>query len=76
MRNRLHKGQGNYIAGPRRGIKTLYAHCIELLKSEGDKVKKGEAIALVGSTGLSTGNHVHFEVQIDGIVRDPKYALK
>ncbi|HOA33111.1 MAG: M23 family metallopeptidase [Clostridiales bacterium] len=71
------KGRGNYIVVDHGGgIKTLYAHCLELLKSEGDKVKKGEAIALVGSTGLSTGNHVHFEVQIDGIVRDPKYALK
>lgn len=71
------RGRGNYIVVDHGGgIKTLYAHCLELKKEKGDKVKKGQTIALVGSTGLSTGNHVHFEVLIEGIVRNPEYAFK
>ncbi len=53
------------------GMTTLYGHCSKLLVHEGDYVERGQRIALVGSTGVSTGNHLHFEIRIDGETRDP-----
>ena len=53
------------------GIATLYAHNSKLLVSEGDVVKAGQQIAQVGSTGDSSGNHVHFEIRVNGVVKNP-----
>ena len=53
------------------GLRTLYAHCSKLLVSVGQKVNQGETIALVGSTGNSTGAHCHFEVYVNGCRVDP-----
>lgn len=57
------------------GLKTLYAHASKLLCEEGDEVKRGDVIALVGSTGRATGPHLHFEVTSDGFTVNPKKYL-
>lgn len=65
-------GYGNaVIINHGEGITTLYAHTSKLYVSEGQNVQVGEAIAAVGSTGLSTGPHLHFEVRKDGEPVDP-----
>lgn len=53
------------------GIYTVYMHMSKRLVSEGDQVKKGDVIGLVGTTGRSTGNHLHFGVRKDGQYVDP-----
>ena len=57
------------------GFRTLYAHCSELLVQVGDYVAAGDTISLVGSTGRSTGPHLHFSVIIDGKYVDPSIYL-
>ncbi len=57
------------------GFSTVYAHCSYLLAGQGQTVTKGQEIAKVGTTGLSTGPHVHFEVRKDGVAVDPMKYL-
>jgi len=72
-----HYSYGNYIIVDHGGgIATLYAHCSKLLASEGQAVTKGEPIAKVGSTGESTGNHLHYEVRLNGVRKNPMEYLK
>lgn len=56
-------------------IVTLYGHGSALLKKVGDQVKQGDEIMKVGSTGMSTGAHLHFEVRENGVTVDPKKYL-
>jgi murein DD-endopeptidase MepM/ murein hydrolase activator NlpD len=65
-------GYGYYVTiNHGDGIATLYAHNSSLLVKSGDKVSKGQAIAKSGSTGNSTGPHIHFEIIINGETVDP-----
>ncbi|MFN6485042.1 MULTISPECIES: murein hydrolase activator EnvC family protein [unclassified Nostoc] len=57
------------------GMTTLYGHTSELFVSEGQTVERGQAIAAVGSTGFSTGPHLHFEVRRNGTPVDPANYL-
>jgi murein DD-endopeptidase MepM/ murein hydrolase activator NlpD len=57
------------------GISTLYGHASALAVKEGDSVKAGDPVALVGHTGRATGSHLHFEVRKDGRPIDPKSTL-
>ena len=58
------------------GMVTLYGHIDKLLKKRGEKVNRWETIALMGSTGRSTGPHVHYEVRLNGVPVNPeKYII-
>lgn len=58
------------------GIVTLYGHCQQLLVQAGETVKKGQLISYMGSTGLSTGSHLHYEVRVNDKAVDPASFLQ
>ena len=65
-------GYGNYVMiSHGNGVQTLYGHCSKLYVSVGQKVSQGETIAAVGSTGRSTGNHLHLEIRVNGVAQNP-----
>lgn len=66
------EGYGNYLViDHENGFETAYAHCSELIVTEGEYVAQGQKIAYMGNTGKSTGPHLHFEVKKDGEWLDP-----
>ena len=68
---------GKYIMlSHQKGLLTFYCHCSEILAEEGANIRQGETIALVGSTGMSTGPHLHFEIRKNNIRYDPLKVLQ
>lgn len=54
------------------GVQTVYAHCSQLIAKNGQSVAQGQVIGKVGSTGYSTGPHLHFEIRVNGVLQDPQ----
>lgn len=68
---------GKYIViDHKNGFKTKYGHCSKLLVSEGTVIREGEIIAEIGSTGDSTGPHVHFAASKNGVYFNPQHLYK
>ncbi len=66
-------GYGRYvIVDHGGGYTTLYAHATDIIVKEGQNVSTGDVLGYVGSTGYSTGWHLHFEIRIDGTAKDPE----
>lgn len=69
-------GYGNLvIISHENGVETYYAHCSEIYVSVGQTVKTGDVISAVGSTGNSTGPHLHLEVRVNGEIKNPQNYL-
>jgi murein DD-endopeptidase MepM/ murein hydrolase activator NlpD len=69
-------GYGNLVVVDHgNGLSTAYAHASALLVGVGQTVSQGETVSLVGSTGNSSGPHLHFEVRVDGVAVDPLFYL-
>ncbi|MFD0697603.1 peptidoglycan DD-metalloendopeptidase family protein [Paenibacillus sp. GCM10027628] len=66
----------NIVIEHSKGLRTWYMHLNKILVNKGDNVEKGNTIGLVGSTGRSTGPHLHYEVLKNGESTDPKPYLK
>jgi len=69
-------GFGLYLTITNGVHTTLYAHCSEIIVSDGEKVNAGDVIAKVGNTGQSTGAHLHLEYWVNGIKKNPRAYLK
>jgi len=70
-------GYGNLVEVDHgRGITTRYGHMSAILVHDGDHITRGQQIGRMGSTGRSTGNHLHYEVRIDGRAVNPIPFMK
>ncbi len=72
----MDKYYGNNIEIEKDGVIFKYAHLNEIKVNEGDEIKQGDIIGLMGSTGMSTGSHLHFEIIIDGRTVDPQKLVQ
>ena len=69
----LEGGYGNVLVIDHGyGIKTRYGHLAKITVKAGDRIKRGQVIAVVGNTGRSTGPHLHYEVRVNGIPQNPR----
>lgn len=66
---------GNHLKIQINDVVIIYAHCKKLYVKEGDQIIQGQEIAEVGSTGNSTGPHLHFEIRKDERLVDPQLIL-
>lgn len=67
---------GKHIKIQIENVSVIYAHCNDIYVQEGEKISQGQEIAEVGSTGNSTGPHLHFEIRIDERTVDPELILE
>lgn len=67
---------GNHVKICKDNVTTLYAHCKEIFVIEGQEILQGQEIASVGSTGNSTGPHLHFEIRLDDIPINPAEIIQ
>lgn len=68
------KGSYGYLVviSHSNGVQTYYGHCSSLYVSAGQTISQGQVISAVGSTGNSTGNHLHFEIRVNGVAYNPQ----
>ena len=69
------RGLGHYLVINHGEISTKFGHCHKILVKKGERIKRGQIIALMGSTGMSTGSHLHYEVRIKDRPVNPWYYL-
>lgn len=73
---KMDKYYGNYVVVETDGVNFKYAHMSEIKATLGDEIKQNDIVGLVGSTGMSTGPHLHFEISINGRTVDPQQLIK
>lgn len=73
---KMDKYYGNYVVVETNGVNFKYAHMSEIKVNLGDEIKQNDIVGLVGSTGMSTGPHLHFEISINGRTVDSQQLIK